>query len=196
MLDVLRQKCAFKGIEQPTLDELQPSRSLLESSWRQMLAHQLRMLPSFDDFWDELPDFFEWLDSGLAPHSPAPYAAATGERVIRERLVPIPTSIPAHARPALRGHLDVIRFAAANRLCVELRYLGSSRLIEPYSLRETQEGHVILHAHNRDKDAHRSYRLDRIEGASVAKEPFVPRFAVELNHSQSVAITPTPEPSS
>lgn len=109
----------------------------------------------------------------------------------RNRLVTIPASIPAHTHPALRGHLDVIRFAASNRLCVELRYLGSSRLIEPYSLRETREGHVILHAHNRDKDAHRSYRLDRIEGASVTKETFVPRFAIELTNSGPIVIPPT-----
>ena len=44
----------------------------------------------------------------------------------------------------------------------------------------TRERHIILHAHNRDKNAHRSYRLDRIEEASVTSEPFVPRFAVEL----------------
>ena len=192
MLDVLRQKCTFKGIQPPTFDELQPSRQLLEGNWRQMLAHQLRALPSFDDFWDALPAFFEWLRSGSAPHSPAPYTVAAGERVIRNRLVTIPTSIPAHAHPALRGHLDVIRFAASNRLCVELRYLGSSRLIEPYSLRETREGHLILHAHNRDKDAHRSYRLDRIEGASVTNETFVPRIAIELTHSGPVVIPPTP----
>ena len=193
MLDVLRQKCAFKSRQPPTFNELQPSRGLLEASWRQMLAHQLRMLPSFDDFWDELPGFFEWLGSGLVPHSAPPYTVTAGERVIRNRLVPIPASIPDHAQPALRGHLDVIRFAASNRLCVELRYLGSSRLIEPYSLRETRAGHVILHAHNRNKDAHRSYRLDRIEGASVTNESFVPRFAVELTHSLPVVIPPTPK---
>ncbi|MDE2824352.1 MAG: nucleotidyl transferase AbiEii/AbiGii toxin family protein [Chloroflexota bacterium] len=192
MLDVLRRKCAFKGIQLPTFEELQPSRGLLEGSWRQMLAHQLRTLPSFDDFWDALPAFFAWLGSGLAPRSPAPYAVAADERVIRNRLFPIPASIPAHAHPALRGHLDVIRFAASNHLCVELRYQGSIRLIEPYSLRETRKGHVILHAHNRDKDAHRSYRLDRIEGASVTSETFIPRFAVELTHSGPVAILPTP----
>ena len=192
MLDVLRQKCAFKGIRPPTFDELQPSRELLEGSWRQMLAHQLRMLPSFNDFWDALPAFFEWLIGGSTPHSPAPYTVVAGERVIRNRLVPIPASIPAHAHPAFRSHLDVIRFAAANRLCVELRYLGSSRLIEPYSLRETREGHIILHAHNRNKDAHRSYRLDRIEGASVTNDSFVPRFAVELTHSGPGVIPRTP----
>ena len=192
MLDVLRQKCAFKDIQPTTFDELQPSRGLLEGSWQQMLAHQLRTLPSFDDFWDTLPAFFEWLLSGSAPHSPAPYTVAAGERVIRNRLVPIPTSIPAHAHPALRGHLDVIRFAASNRLCVDLRYQASRRLIEPYSLRETREGHVTLHAHNRDKDAHRSYRLDRIEAVRVTNETFVPRFAIELTHSGAVVIPPTP----
>ena len=191
LLDVLRQKCAFKGIQPPALDELEPSRPLLEASWRQMLAHQLRMLPSFDDFWHELPAFFGWLAGGTAPRSPARYGGAAGEDVIRARLVRFPTSIPVHAHSALQGHLDVIRFAASNRLCVELLYQGSSRLIEPYSLRRTRDGNVILHAHNRDKDAHRSYRLDRIERASVTSESFVPRFAIELTPSGPVEIPPT-----
>ena len=34
MLDVVRQKCTFKGMQPPTFDELQPSRGLLEAAGR------------------------------------------------------------------------------------------------------------------------------------------------------------------
>jgi hypothetical protein len=41
---------------------------------------------------------------------------------------------------------ETIRFAAVNHLCVELDYQGSTRLIEPYSLRRTRDGYFPLHA--------------------------------------------------
>ena len=91
----------------------------------------------------------------------------------------------------MQAHLDVIRFAASNRLCVDLLYQGSTRRIEPYSLRRTRQDSILLHAHNRDKDAHRSYRLDRIQGARVTNESFIPRFAIELTPSGPVSAPAT-----
>ena len=90
-----------------------------------------------------------------------------------------------------QSHLEVIRFAASNRFCVDLRYRGSTRRIEPYSLRRTMEGNIILHAHNRDKDEPRSYRVDRIEGANVTGETFNPGFAIELTPAGPLGIAPT-----
>jgi len=87
--------------------------------------------------------------------------------------------------------LETIRFAAANRLCVDLLYQGSRRPIEPYSLRRTRDGNIVLHAVRHDSGAHRSYRLDRIEGASATKIPFTPRYAVELAPSGHLPIPET-----
>ena len=47
--------------------------------------------------------------------------------------------------PARQAHVEVIRFAAANRLLVELDYRDvegqrTTRIVEPYSLRQTQAG--------------------------------------------------------
>ena len=193
LFDVLRQKCTFKGVEPPTHHRLEPSRPLLEGSWDQMLGHQLRTLPPFESFWDELPAFLGWLETGRALPAPQPFVGDAGEQVIRSRIVRLPSSTPVHACVSLQGHLDIIRFAASNRLCVDLTYQNSTRRIEPYSLRLTREEHVILHAHNRDKNVHRSYRLDRIQGARVTNEIFTPRFAVELPPSGQVSIPPTPD---
>ncbi len=191
LANVLRQKCAFKGIDLPVFSHLEPSRPLLESGWAQMLAHQLPMLPPFETFWDELPDFFAWLATGHAPRPLAAYLGGGGEEVIRTRIISFPASVPVHARPTMQAHLDVIRFAASNRLCVDLLYQGSTRRIEPYSLRRTLADNVILHAHNRDKNAHRSYRLDRIQGARVTNESFIPRFAIELTPSGPISVAPS-----
>ncbi len=185
LFDVLLQKCEFKNMDFPVLAHLEPHRPLLEGGWDQMLAHQLPALPQFDTFWDELPTFLQWLESGVAPKVPAAYVGAVDEETIREHTLRLPVS------SKVQSYLEIIRFAASNLLCVDLRYQGSTRRIEPYSLRRTKEGNIILHAHNLNKNEHRSYRIDRIQGAQVTNQTFKPRFAIELTPTGPLAITPT-----
>ena len=150
-----------------------------------MLAHQLPALPPFAAFWDELPVFWKWLESGIAPQIPPPYIGAEGEEIIRERILRLPVSGTA------RSYLEIIRFAASNLLCVDLHYQSTTRRIEPYSLRRTKEGNIILHSYNLNKKAHRSYRVDRIQGAQVTNQTFNPRFVIELTPTGPLAIPPT-----
>ena len=185
LLDVLRQKCDFKGIALPVLNTFEQHKSDLEGAWSTLLAHQLPSLPPVEVFWDELRMFFAWLESGVAPAIPAAYTRAIGEELIRERALPMTIS------GVVRSSLEIIRFAASNRLCVALDYQGLTRLIEPYSLRRTQEGNVILHAHNVERDEHRSYRVDRIQGARVTDKTFTPRFEIELTPTGPVVIAQT-----
>jgi WYL domain-containing protein len=134
-------------------------------------------------FWNELPAFFVWLEGGAAPVVFAAYAVATGETVLRDRTMRLPLSGGA------QSFLEVIRFAA-NRLYVELDYQGSTRRIEPYSLRRTSNGNIVLHAFNADKGEHRSYRVDRIRGARTTNQAFVPRYEIELTPEGPVHIKP------
>jgi predicted nucleotidyltransferase component of viral defense system len=185
LLDVLRQKCEFKGISVPVLTELQPHRAELENLWQNMLAHQLPTLPPYESFWDVLPAFFDWLAGGVAPAIPAAYAVSAGEVVLRQRDLRLPVSGQA------QSIVEIIRFAAGNRLLVELDYQGSTRLIEPYSLRRTQDGNILLHAWNKDKNEHRSYRVDRMQGARTTNRTFTPRYAVELSPQGPVLVAPS-----
>lgn len=185
LLDVLRQKCEFKGIAVPKFEDLLSHRDGLEGSWQPMLAHQLPALPPVATFWDVLPEFFDWLQGGQPAARPAAYALAPGESVIRERTLGL--NVPG----AAQSHLEIIRFAGANRLCVELAYQGSTRRIEPYSLRRTRAGDIVLHAFNLDKQQHRSYRVDRIQGARTTNQTFVPRYAIELTPTGPVSAPPT-----
>ena len=185
LLDVLRQKCQFKGIGVPTLIDLETHKPDLEGAWDAMLAHQLPALPPVDSFWDVLPDFFTWLEGGTAPEVPASYEVKAGEEIIRERTLRLPVSGQA------QSYLEIIRFSAANRLCVDLDYLGSTRRIEPYSLRRTSEDNIILHSHNIDKDEHRGYRVDRIQGARTTNQTFVPRHEIELTPEGPVRVAPS-----
>jgi hypothetical protein len=82
--------------------------------------------------------------------------------------------------------LEIIRFAAANRLCVELDYQDEdgrrgTRTIEPYSLRRTQAGDLLLYAVRSQDAQDRSYRVDRILGARATQQTFTPRYTVELS---------------
>jgi predicted nucleotidyltransferase component of viral defense system len=192
LLDVLRQKCDFRDIPVPKAADLDPFRDDLVAGWEHMLRHQLPALPPVESFWDVLPEFFVWLESGIAPEIPASYASAPFETLLREHTIRLPV------RPIIQSHLEVIRFAAANRLCVDLDYPGSTRTrrIEPYSLRRTKDENIILHAWNVDKNEHRAYRVDWIQGAQTTNQIFTPRYAVELTPSGPVSIQPTERRSS
>ena len=182
--DVLRQKCVYKNIEIPTLVSLEPHRSDLESMWESMLGHQLPSLPDVNNFWNELPEIFAWIMSDATVPSLSPISPNIAETVIRNRTLPMAVSLSG------RSTLEIIRFAAANHLCVDLSYGREVRRIEPYSLRQTREGNFVLHAIRSDSGDHRSYRVDRMEGASVTRQPFTPRYLVELTQTGPLSVLP------
>ena len=177
---ILAKKCAFKGLDVPTLAALEKHREELQGDWGSMLGHQLPSLPPVGVFWDELPAVFTWMDSGQEPARLAAVPLAEGDIVVRAPAGGLVIPGIASTQP-----LEIIRFAASNRLCVELDYTAedgrrSSRVIEPYSLRRTQAGDVILHAVRADSGASRSYRVDRIRGAKATERAFAPRYEIEL----------------
>jgi predicted nucleotidyltransferase component of viral defense system len=183
--DVLRQKCEYKAIAIPTLESLTPHRQDLEAMWSHMLAHQLPVLPPLNDFWDALPEIFTWIMSGAEIPQRAFIQHGAGEIAVRTRVLPM--GVPIRSRSTL----EIIRFAGANHLCVDLNYDGSVRRIEPYSLRQTAEGNFVLHAIRSDSGDHRSYRVDRMQGATVTSQVFTPRYAVELSSAGPLAVAPS-----
>jgi predicted nucleotidyltransferase component of viral defense system len=187
VLSTLKEKCTFKGLSVPTVEALEnrPERAELEGEWENMLAHQLPVLPPFEQFWQELPTVFEWLHGRV-------------ERVVRAAMPMMGRAVDETWRPPAMAQawhtatpLEVIRFAAANRLCVDLTYQGTRRLIEPYSLRRTREENLLLFAVRHKTGENRSYRVDRIQGAEVTKEPFTPQYVVELTRSGPISPPPT-----
>ena len=106
-------------------------------------------------------------------------------RSIRSRVLPMAVSLRS------RSTLEIIRFAAANHLCVALTYGGEVRRIEPYSLRQTIEGNFVLHTVRCDSGEHRSYCVDRMEGASVTSQSFAPRYLIEPTSKGPLPVTAT-----
>jgi predicted nucleotidyltransferase component of viral defense system len=187
VLRTLEEKCRFKDIPIPTMEiiDKKAERVEIEVEWENMLGHQLPVMIPFEQFWMELPRVFDWL-----------YRLV--EKVLPPRMPLMGMAVDEAWRPPAMAQawhsttpLEVIRFAAANRLCVDLKYGGTQRLIEPYSLRRVGDGNLLLYAvkHNTRED--RSYRTDRIQGAEVTKIPFIPRYVVELTASGPISAPPT-----
>ena len=185
VLDVLKQKCAAKGISVPSAESIRgsPMFEELESEWESMLAHQMRALPVFEHFWSEVPRIFAWLNGETLVEELKPTPLREGE----EPWEPPPTFWTS----GLGSRLEPVRFAAVNRLLVNLGYGGRDRLIEPYSLRRTRTGDILLHAIRASNGENRAYRVDRIQSVTVTTHPFTPRFAVEFPASGTV---PAPSP--
>lgn len=186
---VLAEKCAFKKINVPKLKDLLPFRDDVAATWVQMLDHQLPQLLSFESFWDELPDFFSWLEVRLEIPVTAPVRTRAGEiPIFASQSLPRGAMVPG-------GIMGRVRFAAANRLLVDLDYetldgRRSSRLIEPYSLRQSAEGNILLYASRDDSGEPRAYRVDHIRGATVTNRNFVPRYTIELTMAGPTTVQP------
>lgn len=183
VLHVLQNKCEFKKIPMPTIDILdhKPELEELESEWENMLAHQLPLLPAFAQFWQELPLVFEWLYQAV--EKAVPIIAPLGDIALDETWQP-PHMAQMWNMPV---PLEIIRFAAANRLCIDLKYDDGHRLIEPYSLRRTRDGNLLLFAVKHNTDQLRSYRVDKIQSIDITTTVFVPRYTVELTTTGSIS---------
>lgn len=179
VLAVLRPKCEFKGIAIPTLASLAGTMEELVGDWEAMLRHQLPVLPPFESYRAVLPAFFGWLEGESQPKPPPPAPVAAEEVVFRPAL-----GVLRREGVAGSSFLEIIRFAAANHLCVDLGYQGTVRRIEPYSLRRSRAGDVLLYAVTTAAGEARSYRLDRIESAQATSQTFTPRYAVELTPAE------------
>jgi len=186
ILGTLKKKCEFKGISVPNMSTLdaKPERAELESEWEHMLGYQLPILPQFHEYWKELPAVFEWLLRSVETAAPA-VIPFMGERVDQS------WHPPAMAQAwRINAPIELIRYAASAHLCVNLSYGGTDRLIEPYSLRQTQDGNLLLYAVKHATGENRSYRVDRIQNAKVTKISFQPKYAIELAESSPIVIPP------
>jgi predicted nucleotidyltransferase component of viral defense system len=190
ILSTLRRKCEFKAIAVPTFAALEsrPERQAIEAEWDTMLAHQLPVCPPFGQFWAALPHVFAWLEERVVPAAALASIAVPRADEDEAWQAPAMATSWGYATP-----LEGIRYAAANRLLVELGYQGSRRAIEPYSLRRTRANELLLYAVRHANGEIRAYRVDRIESAIVTRDPFTPRYLIELAHGGRFPHRPYPQ---
>ena len=182
--DVLQQKCEYKAIPVPTIEALsRSSRRSCGDVGRHAWAPAPRLAAAERLLGRAARDIRLALSGAEIPQR-AFIQHGAGEIAVRTRVLPM--GVPVRARSTL----EIIRFAAANYLCVDLTYDGSVRRIEPYSLRQTLEGNFVLHAIRSDSGDHRSYRVDRMQGAAVTSQVFTPRYVVELSSTGPLTVAP------
>jgi predicted nucleotidyltransferase component of viral defense system len=177
---VLERKCTHAGIEVPTAAVIQssPFRAEIENEWENMLGHQLpQPLPPFESFWATLDNVFSWLAGTLAVRELPRAQVGKVDTTTWEA----PKAITSWRRAV---PLELLRYAGANRLKVDIDYWAEQgrrgpRRVEPYSLRRTQDGNLVLFVVN-DYGALRSYRVDRIAGIRPTTVSFTPKFRVEF----------------
>ncbi len=174
---VLLDKCSHVGIAVPDADSIRasPYAQEIAREWENMLGHQLpRPLPPFEMFWDALDEVFAWLTDAMTRR--------------RLRRVPSRENFDAWRPPRAivswrQGvPLELIRYAGANRLKVEIDYRPAEghpgrRLVEPYELRRTSAGNLVLLAVNGQGET-RTYRIDRIAAVRPTNQPFTPQYIV------------------
>ena len=177
--NALERKCAHAGIDVPTVEIIRssPFRAEIESEWENMLGHQLpQPLVPFEGFWASLDDVFSWLAGTL--RTPTLPRAEFGKL---DAAWEAPKAITSWRR---RVPLELLRYAGANRVMVDVDYRAERgrqgpRRVEPYSLRRTQDGNLVLFVVN-DYGELRSYRVDRIAAIRPTAVPFTPKFRVEF----------------
>jgi hypothetical protein len=153
-----------------------PFRQEIETEWENMLGHQLpKPLPPFDSFWSDLGDVFGWLD-GTLPTTNLPRAGGAN--------LDATWTAPRAITSWRRGFpMELLRYAGANRLKVDIDYRAETgrigpRRVEPYSLRRTADGNLVLFVVN-DLRQLRTYRVDRVAGIRPTTETFQRRCCVD-----------------
>lgn len=186
VFEILKKKCRFKRIGVPTLEALATQRDQLDAEWEHMLAHQLQALPPAADFWGALADFFAWLTTPtVVASAKVAVVSPSGSPVSRSEFGGGSGGYVPGA-----SAMETIYFAAANRLCIDLTYDRRIRRLEPYSLRRTNDGHLLFYGVKANTGETRAYRVDRIQGATVTSQSFLPRFVIELTGSGPTAVPP------
>jgi predicted nucleotidyltransferase component of viral defense system len=184
--EVLTKKCAYKNINPPVLFDIEAYKKSLHSNWEPMLAHQLPALPPIEVYWSALPGFFLWLEGRETETPVALDSVSTDGQSYR----------PSYGRLGLHTSggvsLEIIRFGAGNRLCINLDYTDNDNkgrrttgLIEPYSFRSDGNGNILLYAVRAEDGQVRAYKIEQINHASISNRVFVPRYAIELSPTET-----------
>ncbi len=178
LVSVLEDKCTFMDLVQPTYENIanHPQKGELAAEWKNMLKHQIAVLPQLDHYWNDLPDFFAWLFNEKTVMLESIAIKPGYERWSQGRLAEFTDSA---------SFVDKIQFAAANRICINLVYTGKNsgktRTVEPYSFRKSKEGHILFYGYEREEGSIKAFRLDRFQSVDITSEVYRPRFHIEIS---------------
>lgn len=180
---VLVKKCQFKNISVPTYDSIENHEKLaeLEPQWEHMLAHQLPSLPPMSVFWADLQPFFYWLNDTLETQNLIPSNQIAGTIFqASDYFFDVQTN----------SLLYKIQFAAANRVCIKLRYHNEERTIEPLSFRTIRDDKKLFFGLEREAGHVKRYEINKIESVEVTNLSYVEKYPVEISATGAIAMPP------
>jgi len=183
--EIFQQKCASKRISCTSSAEiLRVIREAYElrSEWENMLSHQLPILPKLDDVLARLPALLAWVDR---PEVMLPDLTLPAPAISPLEQIVAPPGIIYWGMP-----LETVRSAAANRLLVEFDYHGRRRVVEPYSLRRSTTGKLLLYAWDLADQQIKAFNVPEIQNAGATTTSFQPRFRVELTSGGTISAPP------
>jgi predicted nucleotidyltransferase component of viral defense system len=181
--EVFVDKCSAKQLNVPSdrdILDLVESAEELRAEWANMLAHQLPQLPPLDGILSRLGSAVAWL-------APAPIVAA----------VALPPAVPSRGGESIVAPdsarvwrsgvpLEAIRFAGTNHLLVRFTYSGKPRTIEPYSLRQSSRGNLLLYGWELESGQIKAFDISKIAQLSVTERTFTPRYRVEFTPGATI----------
>jgi hypothetical protein len=176
-------KFEYKGLPVPTINALLTAidEESLSSNWGAQLSHQMPLLPPVESYIEGLKtDALWWMESDSPEISLPIVSFPEDERVKRDRF---PTfRLGGENDTDLTGR---ITFAARNRLCIEIRYHGAMRVVEPYSLRNPRTGNVLFYAFEIQRGGMntgqiKAYKVNEIDAVHIINATYQPRWVVEL----------------
>jgi len=175
------KKFRYKKLDSPSVKQIIGAidSGVLKANWDHQLAHQINILPPSDTYIDDLGDAIAWwMEPDKAKPKLQPMPEAVGESIPR-------TLFPSVNWQTGPTALDQVRYAARNKLCANISYHGSMRLVEPYSLRYPSKGNEMLHVWELETDGTPSnmytcFKTHEIDSASISNRTFIPKWAVEL----------------
>ncbi|OGT62775.1 MAG: hypothetical protein A3E85_02895 [Gammaproteobacteria bacterium RIFCSPHIGHO2_12_FULL_45_12] len=191
----LNKKFDFIGMPNPSVESIisQIDFKQLKAGWDDQLRHQLEVLAPVESFYSDLrPALSWWIDEHRTEPTLATISNKSNEMTLPRVHFPATTlqratrlGIGQNVGATCSKHIDQIRYAARNRLFLEIEYHGITRLTEPYSLRQPKTGNQLLYVYELTQgmsrtDGIKSYKINEITNVRVTEQSFTPRYAIEL----------------
>lgn len=153
----LKEKFVFKLLPNPSVDLIlsQVDLSQLKISWEDQLNHQVEVLPPVESFYNDLRPALSWWIDEHPVKSTLTFISNEKNEVSLPRIhFPEPAiwqerrvGLGRNINGAFSRYTNQIRYAARNRLCIEIDYHGFKCLAEPYSLRQPKTGNQLLYVY-------------------------------------------------
>jgi hypothetical protein len=191
----LKKKFDFIGLPPPSVELIlsQLDYAQLNASWEDQLKHQVEVLPPTENFYNDLKSALSWwIDEHAIEPKLSAISNVPGEVTLPRVHFPLSARQQSRAigmgrniNPTFSKFADQIRYAARNRLCIEIEYHRVRRVVEPYSIKQPKTGNQLLYVHELTRGLAttndiRSYKINEITDARVTVQSFSPRYAVEL----------------